>query len=95
MDLFWDCKNCGKRVSATEPKCECGYEATQYDLAGSAEDTGNYLASRISTPSLETMVTEQSSAWNKLVKVVIVAMAAGATLAIMIIIVLKLLHKHH
>jgi hypothetical protein len=47
----WNCVDCGVRISISENKCSsCGYQRTEYDLARAADDTGEYLVSRISLP---------------------------------------------
>ena len=49
----WPCADCGTRVPILEERCpSCGYERTDYDLAGAAEETGSYLISRISIPGV-------------------------------------------
>jgi len=53
MMEHWSCADCETKVPVNRERCSsCGYKRTEYDLAGAAEDTGEYLVNRISLPEV-------------------------------------------
>jgi len=83
----WSCADCGMRIPVSEKKCpSCGYEMTDYDLAGAAEDTGQYLISRISIPELKLQIGLSMFK-------ILVAAVIGVGIGIGLIFLLKLIFK--
>jgi hypothetical protein len=79
----WSCIDCGTRVPVSKERCpSCGYERNEYDLAAAAEDTGQYLISRISVPELNT--TEYGPSVLKILMAIIIGIGIG-TAAILLL----------
>jgi hypothetical protein len=91
--MEWICVDCGRKNHTDDKRCACGYVATQYDLAASAEDTGRYLVNRISVPSIDTLIEKQTAVYVKISKIIAVAMLSGIVLVSILIAVIKLIYR--
>lgn len=91
--MEWICVDCDRKNHTSNKRCACGYEATEYDLAASAEDTGRYLVNRISVPSIETLVEKQTAMYVKMARTIAIAMLSGVVLISIILILLRILNR--
>lgn len=91
--MKWVCADCGRQNHVDSSRCACGYKATQYDLAASAEDTGRYLVNRISVPSIETLVEKQAAGYIRISKIIIIMMLSGALLISIVMLIFKLIYR--
>ena len=84
----WHCVNCENRISVEEEKCpSCGYERTDYDLAGAAEDTGQYLINKLDLPDTKLEVVDLS------ILKVIIAVVIGVGFGGIVILLLRYFFK--
>jgi hypothetical protein len=89
--MEWHCIECGRKNQSGIKICMCGYKATRYDLAASAEDTGRYLVNRISVPSIDVMMEKQTKTYIKMSRIIMLSMLSGVIVTSIIIFIVHLI----
>jgi hypothetical protein len=80
---WWKCIDCGNKIPTESRQCSrCGYQRTEYDLAGAAEDTGEYLINRISYSALEGMFDTIGPSALKIIFAILIGVGVGAVVIV-------------